>query len=181
MPGSVAPADFHVKSPFPAAALTLAPQAAHRACCCGDVSLDVSGQARADLLVAALDLELVRLLRAAMRPDAQVGRASPLGPAPSTIQPRHRLHPAPRFEPRAVVHPAPRFEPRQVIHPQPLVAPPAPAQPTEPQQPRRADCPIQPPWRVLAWETPLPPPPKIKLIVYRPDTISKGSLIDLFI
>ncbi|WP_428937988.1 hypothetical protein [Fontivita pretiosa] len=145
------------------------------------MSLDVGGQARADLLVAALDLKLVRLLRAAMRPAGEGGPASPLGPAPSTIQPRHRIHPAPRFEPRPVVHPAPRFEPRPVIHPQPIVAPPATAQPPEPQPPRRLECPIQPPWRVLAWETPLPPPPKIKLIIYRPDTISKGSLIDLFI
>ncbi|HWP39291.1 MAG TPA: hypothetical protein VNL70_00095, partial [Tepidisphaeraceae bacterium] len=72
-------------------------------------------------------------------------------------------------------------EPRPVIHPQPLAAPPAASPPREPEQPRRPICPIQPPWRVLAWETPLPPPPKIKLIIYRPDTISKGSLIDLFI
>jgi hypothetical protein len=51
------------------------------------------------LVVAALDLKLVRLVRAAMRGVA-AGRVRPIHPAP-VIEPRKRIEPEPEIEPRS--------------------------------------------------------------------------------
>lgn len=146
---------------------------------------DVGFETQAQLIVAAADLKLVRLLRQAMNPAA-TGPVAGIGPAPTAVcrgvvEPRIRIEPEPRIEPRQVHHPDPRIEPRPVIHPAPRVVDPPRAAPLEPEQPSRLSCPIQPPWKVRVWDMPLPPTPRIKLVVQQPDIVSKGSLIDLFI
>jgi hypothetical protein len=133
------------------------------------------------VIVAALDLKLVRLLREAMRgADAAAGKG-PLGTARRVLA--RRVEPEPRIEPRHVIRPEPRFEPRPVVHPEPkLPAAPAPtAPPLEPEKPCKTESPIRPPWKVLPWQTPVQPAPKVKLIIRRPDIVSKGSLLDFFI
>ena|SRR5947209_5285312 len=150
------------------------------------------------LIVASLDLQLVRLLRDAIRTaDLSTGalrRATDLGPAPSP-EPRRHLHPEPVYEPRVHYYPTPRFEPRRIWCPPagawadrcgmrcpdsapdwsacPPLAPPA-----------KPDCerPMGPPWKVLPWQNPPPPPRvrKVKVFVSRPDTAQKGAAIDLF-
>lgn len=130
--------------------------------------------ANAELIVAAMDLKLVRLLRQAMHPSCSCGRS-----ARGNTAPAHQ--PQPRIEPRRVIHPQARIEPRPVIHvPSRVIEQPS-ATPTEPEQPSRLRSPIQPPWKILPWQTPIPPRPKIKVVLHRPDIISKGSLIDFFI
>ena len=139
------------------------------------------------LVVAALDLNLVRLLRRAMNDGC-----APCGPLhgvcrPARIEPRRRHEPEPVIESRKRIDPTPRFEPRRTIHPSPRVEPcaqPAPAAPVEPAT--RPSCPVEPPWKVLPWErgTDFPPPRpvrKIKVFVTRPDSYCKGSVLDLFI
>jgi hypothetical protein len=124
------------------------------------------------LIVASLDLKLVRLLRGAMNAGCH-----PCG----DIGPRRRHEPEPRFEPRKVFHPTPRFEPRKTIHVEPrVVETPSPA-PAEPEQPTRLESPLQPPWKVAVWKCPIQPTPQIKVVVHRPDVVTKGSLIDFFI
>jgi hypothetical protein len=140
-------------------------------------------ESQAALLVAAADLKVVRLLRAAM--NGCGCRVTALGPAPNLrcdrFEPRLRVHPTPRFEPRPVIHPTPRFEARFTIHPRPNIADQPLAAPVEPEQPIRFHSPIQAPWKVLPWETPILPQAKIKRIVQRPDIVSKGLLLDMFI
>ena len=132
-------------------------------------------------VVAALDLKLVRLLRSAMNATPS-GRAHPLGPAPT--RPPRQFDPDPLFEPRPHVHPTPRFEPRPVHRPEPSFRAPAPLPPPTCEPPPCEPCPkryrIEPPWAVMAWETPIPPKHPVKVHIIRPDTISKGSLIDFF-
>jgi hypothetical protein len=80
-----------------------------------------------------------------------------------------------------VVHPTPRFEPRPVHRKSdPDLDGPCSA-PVAPEQPRIAKSPIQPPWKVLPWENPLPPAQVIKVVIRRPDNVNKGSIIDCFI
>ena len=135
-------------------------------------------------VVAALDLKLVRLVRRAMN-ATDAGRATPLGPAPNPILQRRHIDPEPKFEPRPHIHPTPHFEPRPVHHPAPVFRPRAVLPSPPPYEPPPCDpCPkrhvIQPPWAVLAWEIPIQPPQPVKVHIVRPDTISKGSLIDFF-
>ena len=142
-----------------------------------DVASNVS------LIVAALDLKLVRLLRGAMADNPHGQPVSGLGPAPTNLSfgSRPRVEPEPRFEPRKRIEPTPHFEPRPVIRPEPRVEPPLCEAPHEPEMPSRLKSPIEPPWRVLPWEQPVQPAPKVKLTIVRPDVVSKGSLIDFFI
>ena len=157
----------------------------------------MASDAISSLIVASLDLQVVRLLRGAIRAaDAASGQgipASGLGPAPSP-EPRRHLRPEPVIEPRRHIHPEPRIEPRRVFHPEPRVDVAAVSDcaaccPTEAVcEPRITKSPIEPPWKVLPWEdrcdpSPCPGPrvPKIKLTVYRPDIARKGALIDFFL
>ena len=143
------------------------------------------------LVVAALDLKLVRLVRAAMQGGA--GPAGGLGgtvhPAP-VIEPRRRIEPDPVIEPRPHVRPEPEFTPRQRLGGGGLrcdcyqQSAPTSAEPVE--KVSRSTSPIEPPWKVLPWELPLDshrvrPLRKIKVIQPPPDMQCKGSLIDLFI
>jgi hypothetical protein len=153
---------------------------------CG-VGLDSS----VGLIVATLDLQLVRLLRAAMR-HGEVGPGDDMRlihPEP-VIRPRHRAGPEPIIEPRPHVRPEPMFEPREKLRADGIpvaccdsIAPFTCAEPVEKASP--SSSPIEPPWKVLPWEDrPIPaprPPRKIKVIVTRPDSYCKGSVIDLFI
>jgi hypothetical protein len=141
--------------------------------------------ASVSLIVASLDLQLVRLIRGAMAaadgsPGARFVAASTVN---RDIQPRPKLRQHQEILPRPVVHPTPHFAPRPVIHLQPKFVPPPPAAcaPVEPEKPHRNECPIQPPWKVLPWQTPIPPKPQIKIVVHRTDVVHKGSLIDVFI
>jgi len=132
-------------------------------------------------IVAALDLQLVRGLRAALQDDIQHG-VHPLGPAPQQILPRQRIDPEPYIEPRRHITPTPHFEPRPVYHPEPKFAPgedfcpPSSPLPEDP----GGRCPIEPPWKVRPWEQPVPIKLEVKVVVVRPDIVSKGSLIDFF-
>jgi hypothetical protein len=142
------------------------------------------GSSNLNATLAALDLSLVRLLRTAMAPGAGSAVAR-LGPTPSPFSVRQNHRPDPVIEPRRHVQPTPRFEPRPVHHPEPRFSqredrglPPIVV--LEP-SPCRSKSPIEPPWKVLPWEKPLPPRPEIKVWVKLPDkTNSKGALIDLF-
>ena len=143
------------------------------------------------LIVATLDLQLVRLVRAAMA-GGGVGKGpdGPVHPAPR-FEPRKRIEPEPAIEPRRRIDPEPRFEPRPKlrpddVHPGCRASCNASAIPTEPaEKVSRSSSPIEPPWKVLPWENPPEPAPrvvrKIKVFVTPPDMQSKGSVIDLFI
>jgi hypothetical protein len=142
-------------------------------------------------VVAALDLKLVRLVRGAMN-------NGPGGPAPAglvgpaaTFEGRRTIEPEPRIAPRPVIHPTPRFEPRPVIRPEPRVdAPNCPCIVVEVVvDPCETKSPIEPPWRVLPWETAIEPADaesltqpahRVKPPIRWPDIVGKGALIDLF-
>jgi hypothetical protein len=145
----------------------------------------VSLATQASLIVATLDLELVRLIRGAMRTaDLASARGSRALLTPTDrFEPRKVLHPEPRFEPRRVIHPTPRFEPRPVertAKTSPDCVPLCSA-PCCPETSHITPSPIQPPWKVLPWENPPPPAQVIKVVIHRPDNECKGSIIDCFI
>lgn len=134
-----------------------------------------------NLITAALDLQLVRLLRAATADDAEMlARVQRKHDPVPEILPRKRIEPTPRFEPRPVVHPTPRFEPRPVITPSPAESAPTPDSVRGASHSQKSHLP-PPCWKALPSEIPSEPAQTVKLIVHRPDIISKGSLIDLFI
>ena len=160
----------------------------------------MGADASISLLVASLDLQLVRLLRDAMAPAngggsdiggtlAGSGRGEPasgLGPAPTFIERRFHIHPEPKIEPRRHIHPEPRVEPREVIRPPDRFEPsnaacvPVPCECYKPPKPYV----VEPPWKVLPWEQELPcerVERPIKVVVKPPDIAHKGSLIDFFI
>jgi hypothetical protein len=140
-----------------------------------------------NLVVASLDLQLVRLLRGAMAVGD--GRCcepvSGLGPAPNCIERRFRYQPETEILPRKRIEPTPLIEPRQVIRPtdrfEPREADLVPV-PVECYRPTRKSV-IEPPWKVLPWERPLEcrVQPEVKVVVRPPDIVHKGSLIDFFI
>lgn len=134
-----------------------------------------------NLITSTLDLQLVRLLRAATADDAALAAGVHRRPEPqSEILARKRIDPSPRFEPRPVIHPTPRFEPRPVITPSPADAPPSLDRACATARARKSVLPL-PVWKTLPSEIPSNPSQTIKLVFHRPDIISKGSLIDLFI
>lgn len=145
------------------------------------------------LIVASLDLRLVRLVRAAMHPgNGPQGPGGPDGlivPAPA-VAPRQRLASEPVVEPRPRVTPEPVFEPRPVLRPindasigrgdACVVVE------VERVEKTSSGSPIEPPWKVLPWENPPPPRPvrpvqRVKVVTGRPDISSSGTVIDLFI
>jgi hypothetical protein len=137
------------------------------------------------LIVASLDLQVVRLLRAAIKnADAASSPARHTGLAPAaTFERRRVIHPEPRYEPRRVIHPTPRFEPRPVERTQKACAdllPPCSAT-CAPEASHITKSPIEPPWKKLPWENPPSPPRVIKVIIRKSDIASKGSIIDCFI
>lgn len=149
--------------------------------------------ANVSLIVATLDLKVVKDIRGAIRSaDIASGKGQPaafIGPAPTPppplgadqearIEPRLVIHPDPLIEPPLVFHEAPRFEASAPVHvPVPIEVEPTPA----PSHSSSQKSPIQPPWAVMPWQTPVQIPPKVKVTIIRPDIINKGSLIDFFI
>jgi len=140
------------------------------------------------LVVAALDLELVRLVRAAMRGNGGCD-GKVIHPEPR-IEPRKRVEPEPKIEPRKRIHPEPAFEPRKRHRPEDVgscCAACVSAAPVESvEKVPHPPCPIEPPWKVLPWDERMrsaPPRPvrRIKAFRVRPDIQCKGSVIDLFI
>lgn len=159
-------------------------------------SLCVSLESNISLLVATLDLAVVKSIRDAIRTaDLSSGKQFPvtaIGPAPNPLNGcggagdcyEHRRHimPEPVYEPRRHYTPAPEFLPRPVIHPVPRVEPgcvPCPPVPhgCEPMK----KCPIEPPWASVPWKNPTPAPDKIKVVVKVHDKDRRGQIIDLFI
>jgi hypothetical protein len=138
-----------------------------------------SFQDAAALAVASLDLELVKLLRGAMRAaDIGAGGRGVLTPDP-VIEPRRHLTPEPEYLPRQVIHPTPRYEPRPVIHPTPRLEP-EPCPPPCPAPPPSFN-PLPPPWKMVVWKNPIPPQPILKVVQYKTDIHNKGSLLDVFV
>ena len=145
-----------------------------------DASVSLASQA--GLLVAALDLKLVRSVVGAIR-AADAASAKDRGtvaPAPR-IDPRPAAHPTPRVEPRSHVHPCPVIERRRHVHlrPREEFTPPVPCPCPAPAD--RGGFVLQPPWKVLPWQDRLPAPVRVKVVVVRPDIHHKGSLVDFFI
>jgi hypothetical protein len=144
------------------------------------------------LLVATLDLQLVKSITSAMNAVNANGKCCdkaidgvPVSHKRDCFERRPVIEPTPRINPRKVYDPTPRIEPRPVIHPTPRVEekqhccpPPAPC---EPAPCEKTKSPLLPPWKTLPCDVKEPAPVQIKMIVQRPDIHHKGSLIDLFI
>jgi hypothetical protein len=149
-------------------------------------------ETQASFVVAAMDLEVVRLLRGAIRAAdlSAGGQKGPLGTivsAPLCCR-RDRFCPDPIIEPRRRIQPTPRYEPRRVIHPTtrdasagPCCHCPPPPCPTAPVSKPAGEGPLPPPWRMPAWKIPVPAAPVVKVHIHRTDVHNKGSLIDLFL
>ena len=133
------------------------------------------------LIVASLDLKLVRLLRDAIRTTDLAGAQSRGSLTPEVqFGTRRHIEPTPAIEPRRHIHPTPRIEARPVIHPQARVEAAPPIVYPEPEMPKKSMSPFVPPWKVMPWENPPQPLLKVKLIKSKPDTVRKGSMIDCF-
>lgn len=154
-------------------------------------------EAVASLVVATLDLQVVRLLRDAIRTTELSGQTPPLDPAGVPVDgpppPVRHLHPEPVVEPTRHLHPPPIVEPREVIHLAPRILPPNPigCPPCDGADPCARDghkSPVEPPWKVVPWDPRFaaarqPPAPAkvVKLVIRPPDSSHKGTLIDFFI
>jgi hypothetical protein len=121
------------------------------------------------------------VLNAIHNADAQTAASLSTNPIPVDAYCPRTITPEPRYLPREVLHPTPRYLPRPVLHPYPAVEP----SPLPPPYPKTTVPHItagpQPPWKILPWQEPSPPPNVIKVIVHPPDMLTKGTLIDLFI
>ena len=138
---------------------------------------------RSSLIVASLDLQLVRLLRDAIRTaDIAGGKFDdfPLGASSNQLNavplPRDRFEPTPYFEPRKTIHPTPRFEARPVYHEQIEL----PALESSDKS-TLSHSPLPPPWKTPVWQMPIQPAQVVKVHMHRTDVHNKGSLIDLFL
>ena len=145
------------------------------------------------LLVATLDLKMVKGIRDAIRTaDIASGKCFPvtaIGPAPNCCLGRgddcfeHRRHiePQPVYEPRRHIHPTPRYEPRPVIHPTPRIAAECKPMPVCPEVAPEHKLLPEPPWKCFPWKNPTPAPEFIKKIVQVNDKKHRGQILDLFI
>ena len=136
-----------------------------------------------NLLVAALDLKLVKLIRGAIRhADAAGAKTASREPA-ATYEPRRVVHPEPVYRERRVIHPTPRIEIRRVEHLSktcPNVIPACPAIST-PEPAHHTKSPLDPPWKTLPWKNPPKPGHIVKVFQHRPDMPSSGSILDCFL
>jgi hypothetical protein len=149
-----------------------------------------------NLAIASLDLllvqDLIGAMRAADKGAAASASSSPLTPLP-TPAPRQHVHLDPVIEPRRVVRLSPCYvrcckTQRQtpILHALPRVAL-TPASSVDvavdsaTASGHESKLAIQPPWAVQAWQEPAKPVSHVKVVVYRTDIATKGSLIDMFI
>lgn len=138
-----------------------------------------------NLLVATLQLQLTQSIIAAIRTadlTTAAHRGSPGCPVDTfCCGGRGTITPEPRYLPRRVLHPTPRYLPRPVLHPRARIEP----RPVPPPAPSAKTPTItagpQPPWKTVPWKEPLPAADVIKVVVRQPDTVTKGTLIDLFL
>ena len=140
-------------------------------------------QTQASLIVATMELSVVKLLRGAIRTaDLSGQRQDLLIPAP-TIESRRHLTPEPVVEPRRHIRPAAIYEPSRIEHQHPRVERTALACPCPPPPPvpMKSMNPIQPPWKVLPWEKAPQPRQTVKVHRHHTDVIRKGSVLDLFV
>jgi hypothetical protein len=155
------------------------------------VSLDLNIRSTANLLAAALDLDLVKLLRDAIRTADLSGAAAAGGGgklATTTPPCEHVIRP-PVIEPRVHYHLEPYFEPRPVLYTAapcctgPRAVAPVVEVAIDSTSNNVPDCelPFQPPWKVLPWQNPPPVVLKMKPVVHRANESLKGKTLDLFI
>ncbi len=144
------------------------------------------------LIVAAADLKVVQLVRRAMlvadlTVAAELGadrccrrrddKCEPCGwpePAIAPCQPATPLPNVDRYEPSC--------RPLGTVYgarPTPPAPPPVEVVVVRERDPM--ESPLQPPWKVLPWENPAQPAPKVKVVRYTPDRVSSGTILDCFI
>jgi hypothetical protein len=136
----------------------------------------------ANLIAATLQLQLVQSVLGAIRAADRQGAARFACPEqPGDRFCREVVTPEPRFLPRPVIHPTPRYLPRPVIHPTPRIEEPCVPPPCHKAKVPHITAGPQPPWKTLPWQEPAASPHVIKMIVRAPDTVTKGTLVDLFL
>ncbi len=139
----------------------------------------------ASLIVASFDLSVVRGIRQAMFIADLTGIATAARAAKmDRYEPGMVVHPEPRIEPRRVYHPEPRFVPRPVVSIETTVRPALQPAATDPcyceTTPTTSKSVIEPPWRTVPWENPMPVKPVVKIVKPSPDVIRTGKLIDFY-
>lgn len=146
---------------------------------------------QASLIIAALGLNLVRLLRGAIQAADEQAAAR----APTTLTPAAIYEPREVIRSQPIVVPAEHIYSRPIIEPRPAIAAENASIPAEStstpgvgsEHPcrhapdRQTPDPIQPPWAVLPWQEPPKQQVRVKVVRYRTDIVNKGSLIDSFI
>jgi hypothetical protein len=141
------------------------------------------------LLVAALDLNLVKLIRQAIR-TADLTSAAAAGSAHPIVGSSPRQAAVRSVTETKIVkssdRPAATFEPCRVHHWHPRLNELQPYTCTRPVQAAASVSSIQPPWKVLPWPTVAKPtrPPGSRTIKVQPnraDESSVGRTLDLFI
>ena len=142
----------------------------------------MSLETNVSLIVATLDLQLVKLLRGAIRAADTASARENHGSSAAIFEPRRVIHPEPRYEPRQVIHPTPRFDARPIerLHKTSPDLIPSCSVTCAPEPSHITRSPIEPPWKKLPWENPAPPAQVIKVFTHRPDNSCKGTIIDCF-
>jgi hypothetical protein len=151
----------------------------------------------ASLVIATMDLSIVKLLRDAMRTAALTGAAtapaegvyaqrpgdryepghgaSAQGYAPFNAQP---TCPAPCGD-LAAARPATAVDPTRIAL-QDLAPDRVEQRAADSATPTALPPVIQPPWRTVPWEEPMPPRKIVKVVVRPPDIVRTGRLIDFY-
>jgi len=143
----------------------------------------VSTVSGASLIAATLNLQLVQSVLSAIR-TADLYSASHSFPRGAWCCDRYcpgPITPQTRYLPRPVIHPRPRYLPRPVLHPRPRIEPLPPPPPAPSAKVPHITAGPPPPWKTLPWQEPAATPNVVKMFVRAPDTVTKGTLIDLFL
>jgi hypothetical protein len=148
----------------------------------------VSIASTTSLLVASLDLVLVQDVIGAIRAaDAAegAGKTFPLNPAPAIESPRH-IHPDPiDAHSRSFFNRERECEAPAAVCLHPYIersnARLALIESSDKPRPSHPNSSIQPPWAMLPYQIPARPPAQIKIVTYRTDILTKGTLLDVFI
>jgi hypothetical protein len=145
----------------------------------------------ASLIVASFDLAVVRGIRGAIKIADLTGATTASGAAGiDRYEPGSVFHPTDRYERRRVIHPEPRYDVRphlDAAHSQrPALEPVSPeilpdaVSPCAVKSAGKPDALIEPPWRSVPWENPMPPRAVVKVVKVLPDVIRTGKLIDFY-